>query len=265
FEVGTVLEHLADLKIAQKQFSEAQSYLEQSLQITQQQKLVDLIVAGRLLKKMAVAQHFDKPSQRTRLGELALDANMVSSDKLKEALARSKEMGALLGMVLRSQNSLDAQQLESLMLAQLLIKQRTITAPVAVVALKLAASQKAPLRQLCEAGKWLLDPERNDETYQSLVIEQEKLLGLEETHGADHPEVLSAVLRLAELHLNRKDKASAEAFYLRAVRSMERQSSPDKIQLARLSEKLAQVYCQQQRFGDAQPLLLKSLEYRTSS
>src|SRR6185437_2787304 len=169
FEVGTVLEHLADLKIAQKQFSEAQSYLEQSLQITQQQKLVDLIVAGRLLKKMAVAQHFDKPSQRTRLGELALDANMVSSDKLQEALARSKEMGALLGMVLRSQNSLDAQQLESLMLAQLLIKQRTITAPVAVVALKLAASQKAPLRQLCEAGKWLLDPERNDETYQSLV------------------------------------------------------------------------------------------------
>jgi tetratricopeptide (TPR) repeat protein len=263
-EVAQVVENLGDLKHHQGKMMEAESLFEQGLAIVQQQKFLDLLIAGRLLKKIATT-HVGRPNQRTRLGELAVDANFISAEKLQTALQKSHGTGALLGMVLRMENLLDAQQVESLMLAQLLIKQGTITSGVAIAALKVANSQKVPLRQICDGGKWVADLEGGDERYQALVVEQERLLAAENSLGADHPEVLTIVQKIAELHLARKDRLSAEVFFKRAIAGLERGKEQDRIAVARVCEKLAQTYCQQGKYGEAQPLLLKSLEQRQAA
>jgi tetratricopeptide (TPR) repeat protein len=147
------------------------------------------------------------------------------------------------------------------MYAQILIKQGTIPANVAVHAIKLAAARKLSLRQLFEAGKLLTDRELNKEQYQQLVLQQEKMLSTEASLGADHLEVALLAQRIADIHLERKDWLAAELMYKRAISVMEKHQTT-KGEVARSCERLADIYCQHGKQAEAQPLLFKSLELR---
>ena len=161
-------------------------------------------------------------------------------------------------------NMMDGMQLESLMYAQVLIKQGSIPANVAVHAIRLASARKVSLRQLFETGKLLTDRELNKEQYQQLVLQQEKMLSTEANLGSDHLEVALLAQRIADLHLERKDWLAAELMYKRAIAVMEKHETT-KGEVARSCERLADIYCQHGKQAEAQPLLFKSLDLREAS
>jgi hypothetical protein len=158
-------------------------------------------------------------------------------------------------------NAMDGVQLESLMYAQVLIKQGVLPANVAVHAIRLASARKVPLRQMCETGKLLTERELNKEQYQQLVLQQEKMLSTEASHGPYHLEVALLAQRIADMHVERKDWLAAELMYKRAIQIMEKHETA-KGEAARTCERLADIYCQHGKQAEAQPLLFKSLEMR---
>lgn len=262
-ETARALEDIGDLYDIQDRFPEARRYFENALASMHQQKALDLEAAGRVLKKLLVlAKRSGDQTPRTRLGELAVDSALISQSQLQTALQTSRDTGKPLGAVLRDDNLMDTQQVESLMFAQMLVKQSTIPAPVAVRAIKLAAAQRMPLKQLCEAGKWIAERELNNEHRMELVVEQERLLAAEASHGANSPEVAEIAQKLADMHLARKDRASAEALLKRIMVIWQKQPDPDKMRLAEMCERLAQLHMMTGRPAEAQPHLLKALEYR---
>jgi tetratricopeptide (TPR) repeat protein len=265
-ETTRALEDLGDLYDIQDRFPEAGRYFEQALLSMHQQRVLDVEVAGRMLKKLLVlAKRSGEQNPRARLGELAVDSSLITQDQLQSALQTARETGKPLGAVLRDSKIMDTQQVESLMFAQMLVKQATIPAAVAVRAIKLAAAQKMPLRQLCEAGRWIAERELNDEQRMKLVIEQERLLAAETAYGANSAEAVEIVQKIADMHMERKDRPAAEALYKRAITILQKHPNADKLRLALMSESLAELYMCANKSGDAQTLLLKALEYRQAA
>ncbi|HEY9791772.1 MAG TPA: tetratricopeptide repeat protein [Candidatus Obscuribacterales bacterium] len=263
-QVTRSLEDLCELYELQGNTLEAKRYIEEALKNFYQQERLDIDVGARLLKHLLTLTrkaNLGEQQQRTRIGELAVDAHLITRDQLQSALQTAQKTGAPLGAVLRSQQLLDSQQVESLMFAQVMIKQGTLPANVAVHAIKLAAQRKVPLRQFIEAGKFMTDRELNKDQYQQVVLEQEKMLAAEGTLGADHLEVARIAQRIADLHVERKDWLAAEAMYKRAIAVMDKHPSA-RLEVARSCERLASIYCKNGKHGEAQPLLFRSLELR---
>lgn len=265
-EVTRAYEDLGDLYDIQDRLADAQRYYDESLKSMHQQKILDNETAGRVFKKLlSISHRSGEPVARARLGELAVDSGLIAADKMQAALQQAKESGRPIGQVLRDDKSLDAGQIESLMFAQVLVKQGTLPATLAVRAIKFAAARNIPLKELCEAGKWVTPRDLSDEQYKQLVMEQERMLSVEASKGSDDPEVAEIAQTVAEIHLARKDKAAAEALFKRALAILQRAPQPDKRALLKATERLAEMYCQNARYAEAQPLLLKSLEYRQST
>jgi tetratricopeptide (TPR) repeat protein len=264
-EVTRALEDLGDLYDIQDRLPDGQRYYDEALNSMHQQKQLDEETAGRLFKKLlSVALRSGEPVARARIGELAVDSGLLTADKVQTALQTAKETGKPLGTVLRDLSYLEDQQIESLMFAQVLVKQGTLPATIAVRAIKFASARQVSLKQLCEAGRWVTSRDLNDEQYKQLVLEQEQLLSAESNLGPDNPEVAEIAQRVAEIHLTRKDKAAAEALFKRALSILQKAPGTDKLKLLTATERLAEIYCQHAKYAEAQPLLLKALEYRQS-
>lgn len=256
-------EDLAELYFLQGRLVDSRKMTEEALKNMRNEDTLDPQAAGRLLKRLlSISWRSGEPPARVRLGELAVDAFLITRDRMQQALQTSKQTGAPLGNVLRNMELLDEKQVESLMFAQLLIKQSTIPCTVAVHALRLAVAHRVPLRTLCDSAKFVTESQRNNEQYQELVVEQEKFLAAESRFGSDHPEVARCAEQLADMHRSRKDDAAAELLYKRAIGILEKFSSADKNALAHIYEKLADVNIQSGRHAQAQPLLFRSLELR---
>jgi tetratricopeptide (TPR) repeat protein len=264
-EVTRAFEDLGDLFDVQDKLPEAQRYYDDALKTMYQHQAIDPESTGRLFKKLvSICNRTGEPIARARLGELATDSGLLAADKVQAALATSKETGKPIGTVLREENMLGDQQIESLMFAQVLVKQGTLPGVVAVRAIKFANARKMALKELTELGQLVSLRDLEDDQYKQLIAEQENMLAAESNLGPNHPDVAAIAQKVAEIHLARKDRAAAEAFFKRAVSILQKASGTDKAALLGASERLAQVYCQYAKYHEAQPLLLKCLEYRQS-
>jgi Tetratricopeptide repeat len=264
-EATRAYEDLGDLYDIQDKSPEAQKFYDEALKSMHNQKLLDEETAGRLLKKLlSLSQRSGQPLARARLGELAVDSGLITQENLQTALQSARDSGLPLGTVLRTNNLVDAQQVESLMFAQVLVKQGTLPADIAVRALQFAAARKVPVKHLCEVGKWIAARELDDEQYRQLVLEQERLLTAEASKGSDSAEVAAIAQKVAEIHLARQDRVAAEGLYKRAITILQKDATANKRELLKATERLSEIYCQNARYPEAQPLLLKALEYRNT-
>jgi tetratricopeptide (TPR) repeat protein len=264
-QVARALEDLGDLFDIQKLPAQARPVYEGALDVLENVRPAESTVVGRLLKKVASVCTGDQSSSRVRIGELAVDAKLLTEDQVQTALKTSQDTGRPLGVVLRHDGVLTALQVEALMFAQLLIKETTMPAAILARAIKLASALEVSLRELCESGKWVSEAKASDTLYQQVVLEQERLITTEGILGADNPEVATIAVHLAEIHLQRGDKLSAEMLYRRVLNIFRRNTPKDHTQISRICEKVAQMQCQQSRYGEALPLLLESLEARRAA
>ncbi|HEY9788911.1 MAG TPA: tetratricopeptide repeat protein [Candidatus Obscuribacterales bacterium] len=259
-EVVRTLEDIGDLYELDGHRPQAHQTYAKALDILE--KIPDEITsAGRIINKFQDTSDKTNPNEGARIGELATASGFLTEDQVQAALLQSKESGQPLGVALRKQGVLDGQQVESLMFAQTLVKQGTLLPPAAVQALKISKAYKIPLKGLADAGRWVSEEVANDPLYRQLLVEQERLLTTEGILGPNDPEVAALAVKVAEIHLQRKDKLSAEALFKRAV-SIYEKAEAEKAQLLFLYDKLAQIQYQQGKMVDAQRALLKSLEYR---
>jgi tetratricopeptide (TPR) repeat protein len=259
-------EDLAELYYMQGRLDDARRVTDEALKNLRHEDSLDTQTAGRLLKRlMSISWRSGEATGGGRIGELAVDAFLITREQMQQALQSSKQTGSPLGSVLKTMGLLDANQVESLMFAQLLMKQSTLPHTVAVQALRLAVTHQVPLRSLCDSAKFITDSQRNNDEYRALVAEQEKLLAAESRFGSDHPEVARCAEQLADMQRQRKDEKAAELLYKRAIGILERYTSVDKNSLASLYEKMANQFIQNNRHVEAQPLLFRSLELRKIS
>jgi tetratricopeptide (TPR) repeat protein len=261
--VVVALEDIADLYDLEDNKMDARGMYSRALDLLE--KLPeDMIIAGRLLKKYSLCCGPQDGADRTRIGELAIDSGLLTAPQLEAALKLGKDTSQPLGAALRNQGVVDGQQVESLMFAQVLVKQGSL-APLALVrAIKLCAAYNIQLKHLAEAGRWVSDEMASDPLYKQLLAEQERLLITEGVLGPNDPEVAMQALAVADIHLARKDRLSAQILYQRAVVILEKTGSAERAPLVRAYDKLAQIFYQQSKFTEAQAVLLKSLELRRS-
>src|SRR6185437_4541495 len=115
-EVTRALEDLGDLYDVQDKLPEAQRYYDEALKSMYQHKMIDPETTGRLFKKlMSICHRTGEPIARARLGELATDSGLLTSEKVQAALSTAKETSKPIGTVLRDEQMLGDKQIESLM------------------------------------------------------------------------------------------------------------------------------------------------------
>jgi tetratricopeptide (TPR) repeat protein len=259
--VATTLGFLTDVKLAQGQIEMARAMVKQALSIMESAEPDDAVIVARLLGKLHTTHGQDQSRERTRVGELAVDAGLLVEDDVRSALIAGELSAQPLGVILRGQKRLNTQQVESLMYAQLLVHQGTISQPVAVQSLRMACAMKTSLRQLLESGQWLPATAVQDESYKTLVYEMERLVASETSLGAGHPELVPILVRLGDFYCARRDRTNAELMYKRALRILDKWDTDTKSMMS-VCEKLSQVFCQQNKYADAQPLLARAFDLR---
>lgn len=265
--VAQALEDIADLYIAREEHDRARQFLQISIMIREPSlpKEIDAFL-GTLKRLNIVLQKRGvevDPNKRMRLGELLTEAGLVGSAQLQQALQQSRAYGIPLGSVLQENGMVSARDLKSVLNAQFAIKEAQLPEQIAVKALKAAYMKGVAFKELI-AVAGLVSPEGQDEASARLILEQERLLSLEMEHGPEAVIVARAVLELAEQYASRGSLAEAEGLFRRGIGVLRRHAehAADADQAA---HRLAQLYISHERYSQAEPLLLETLQSRTAS
>jgi hypothetical protein len=213
---------------------------------------------GPLRKLTAFSKKFAQAPRR-RMGELLTETGMLTHAKLETALLRGKQTNKPLGSVLKDEGLLAEQELQSLLSAQLLMKEGVLTEEIAVEALKVARKMNMPFRGVVDHFK-LLSAATDDDALAELVMEQDRLVAAENGLGINHPEVGVIAYELAEKYFQRNSLADAEVFLKRAqsIDALTHALPPDV--MSKVCERLAMIFKSTGRELLAAPLLLRALE-----
>ncbi len=265
--VAQALEDIADLYIAREEFDRARQFLQISIMIREPSLPKDIDAFLITLKRLTVAiqkrGEEAEGNRRIRLGELLTEAGLVGTAQLQQALQQSRAYGIPLGSVLQENGIVSARDLRSVLNAQFAIREGQLPETIAIKALKAAYMKGVGFKELIIASG-LIPPEAQDEASLRLILEQERLLSLELDHGAEAPIVADAALELADQYARRGNLPEAEGLYRRAMailrRVPERASDADNA-----AHRLAQLYMSHERYSQAEPLLLETLQSRTAS
>lgn len=261
--VARAYEDLGDLYEVQGKKDSAHQFHRSALEVVRKSSEFDIAVAGRILRKLVdTAPAGEEPIKR--IGELCTESGLLPLPTVQSALQKAKQQNKPMGSILREENLLDSVQLESLLHAQLLVKEGLAKPSLAVQALQVSLQAKVSLRQLCEAGR-LVPAEADSEEYRQIVLEQDRLLAAETSLGVNHLEVAQIACKLAKLQHSRKDRLSAEFLLKRAINIFEKAEGGGKQDLLSALQSLATVLIETDRFSAAQPYLLKALEIRQKS
>jgi tetratricopeptide (TPR) repeat protein len=264
--VAEALEDIADLYIAREEFDRARQFLHIAIMIREQGLPKDIDPFMVTLKRLTVVmQHkgFTVDLKKIRLGELLTEAGLVGTAQLQQALQQSRASGIPLGSVLQENGSVSARDLRSVLNAQFAIKEKQLPDQIAIKALKVAYMKGVGFKELVSAAG-LIAATSQDENSLRLVLDQERLLSLEMEHGPEASIVADAVIELADKFAERNSLPEAEGLYRRAIAILRK--LPDRVADAdNVAHKLAHLYMQNERYSQAEPLLLESLQSRSAS
>jgi tetratricopeptide (TPR) repeat protein len=260
-EVVNALENIGDVYMLQGKVKNANSTFTEALEAAE-----DLPpqpeIAARLIRKLShIHAQSGASADPMRIGELAISSGLLTKVQLEQTLRQASQSGEPLGVALRREGFVNEQQMESLMFAQILLRDSPLPGSLVVRAMRISINYKMALRLLAESGKWVPDEMANNPLYKQLVREQERLLSTEVLLGSSDPEVAALAIKVADLHLSRKDRLAAEALLKRAVVILEKLPG-ERLELVKAYDKLAQAYYHQGKHAEAQTTLLKSLECR---
>lgn len=268
--VAQALEDIADLYIARDEYDRARQFLQIAVMIREPAlpKEIDGFLGTLKRLNIAIQKRGDDTEskvegKRVKLGELLTEAGLVGSAQLQQALQQSKAYGIPLGSVLQENGIVAPRDLRSVLNAQFAIKEKQLPEQIAIKALKAAYMKGVGFKELIVSAG-LVATDSQDEGSVRLILEQERLLALELEHGPEAEIVADAVLELAEQYANRSKLPEAEGLYRRSIailrRNPERTADADAA-----AHKLAQLFISHERYSQAEPLLLETLQSRTAS
>ncbi len=264
-EVARALERLARVLDAQSKHSEAEQYLLSTIRIMERQLGVEHPELKSSLRHLSSFwKSKSKQSEHKRLGEILLDAELITSNLLASALQDSHTNSIPLGQTMLKMQAITENVLSGGLKAQLLIQDGVVPATVATNALRLVAHKSIDFEDALEEMGWHPDP-INTQELQAVMESSDELQAAEKALGANHPGVAVIALKLGELYTNARKFAYAENAYKRALSILKQCWGHNSFELASCLFKMANLYYVQKRYTEAESLHWQVLEIRKNS
>lgn len=253
---------LARILDAEGRFSEAEQYLRSSI------RLMEKHLGIEHPEMHAVLRHFSsfwkrnsKQSEHKRIGELLVDAELLTNEQLSAALLQAHQQELPVGQSLVQLGLITAAVLRAGLQLQLLVQDGVIPAPVASRALRVLSLKEIDLEEALDEIGWHPDP-ISTKDLQTLMETSDELLAAERALGPNHPGVAVIAVKLGEQYTYARKFAYAENAYKRALTLLKQCWGQHSIELADCLFKLANLYYIQKRYQESESLHWKVLEIR---
>jgi tetratricopeptide (TPR) repeat protein len=258
--VAECLDYMAELYDIQSQYLEAETFYLHSLGIKERVlPPTNSEVAASLKKLVAVSKRRGLQPEDKLAGQLLAEAGIVDGKAIEEGLEVANERSVPLGRALVSLHYLNEEDLQSVVQAQLLLREGVVPAYIAVRALRLRAQQGISFQDaLKEIG---LDPDDGSSASAfRLLNAAQALLNAERELTPDHPEVAGMCLKVGDLHMEHGRFRDAEMLYRRAVAICEKTGHPDRFQYAQALTRLGNFEYSTGNYNEADSIYTKLLD-----
>lgn len=261
-EVARALERLARVLDAQSRYSEAEQYLLSTIRIMERQLGVEHPELKAALRHLSSFwKRKSKQSEHKRIGELLVDAELITNDMLTTALQDAHRASIPIGQTLLKLQAISENVLRGGLKAQLLVQDGVVPSAVATKALRLVAHKSIDFEDALEEIGWHPDPISTHEL-QTLMETSDELQAAEKALGANHPGVAVIALKLGEHYTYARKFAYAETSYKRALSILKQCWGQNSLELASCLFKMANLYYVQKRYTEAESLHWRVLEIR---
>jgi len=246
---------------------ELQNHLEQAVQyyfsaLTVKERVLaggSPEVAVALKKLVAVIKRKGLHPEEKLSGELFTESGMANSAKLSEGLSFAQKNGMPIGRALIALNCIDEADLETVLQAQLLLRQGLVPTFMVIRALRTCHQSKTSLTEaLTQLGlnpAEILTPE-----IEQLQGALHQLIAGEKEHGTDSPHAASLCLRLGDLYIETSQHKNAESLYLRAARILERNAAANRGDVVSALTKLGRLHYNMRQFAEADAILTRLIQ-----
>lgn len=261
-EVARALERLARCLDAQSRHAEAEQYLLSTIRIMERQLGIEHVELKAALRHLSSFwKRKAKTPEHKRIGELLVDAGLLTNDVLTAALQEAHKNGVPLGQTLLKMQALTETVLAGGLKAQLLVQDGVVPSTVASKALQLVAHKSIDFEEALDEIGWHPDPITTQDL-QSLIEMSDELQAAEKSLGANHPGVAVIALKLGEQYTYARKFAYAETAYKRALGILKQCWGQNSLELANCLFKMANLYYVQKRYTEAESLHWRVLEIR---
>lgn len=261
-EVARSLEKLARVLDAQSRYSEAEQYLLSTIRIMERQLGIEHPEMKAALRHLSSFwKRKSKQSEHKRIGEILVDAELITENALTSALQEAHKEGIPVGQMLLKQQVINENVLRGGLKAQLLVQDGVVPASVATKALRLVAHKSIDLEDALDEIGWHPDP-ISTQDLQSLMETQDELQAAEKAFGPNNPNVAVIALKLGEQYTYARKFAYAENSYKRALGILKQCWGQNSLELASCLFKMANLYYVQKRYTEAESLHWRVLEIR---
>jgi tetratricopeptide (TPR) repeat protein len=259
--VAECLDYLAELFDVQSQYLEAEQYYLSALGIKERVLSPGASeVANSLKKLVAVSKHRGSQQGEEKLsGELLTEAGLLDMSKLQEGLTLAQRNEVPVGRALISLNYLTESDLESVLLAQLLLREGVIPGYLAVRALRLASEQQLEFEQaLKEIG---LEPTDSATSGAFELLQMAKqLIRAEKQLAYDHPDIAPMCIKLGDLYVGHGQFGQAEVLFRRALGIEEKQEPQNAMKLIEVLSRLSDLEVRRQGYDQAEQIYVRLLD-----
>lgn len=198
-------------------------------------------------------------TNRVRIGELLVNAGIIRPEELPLGLQQAEESSLKLGQVFVMLRFLSAEDLESVLAAQTMIGEGTISEMEAVEALKISSFARVPFDQAVQEARSKPGAQPADESAAIFALTDE-LVQAEKSLGPEHRDLADICLRLGTLRLRLNQYPDAERQFKRALQISEKSFGAKNTKLLMPLSRLADLYQLQHRTQDAEPILWRMID-----
>ncbi|HEY9791281.1 MAG TPA: tetratricopeptide repeat protein [Candidatus Obscuribacterales bacterium] len=196
-----------------------------------------------------------------RIGELLLEAQILSDADLAKGLEYGKKTGMALGRVLTMLRLVSETDLRAGLHVQSLMKFEGMPPPLAVRALRYMKDNSCHIEWACKQIGWQSQKFKDDMPPRLREL-KEKYADVEQRLGTDHPEIADILLQLAEFYESEDMWAHAEANCQMAIDKLERALGHGNPRVANAISKLGRMLFLQNRHDEAQTQYQKAFDIK---
>lgn len=209
-----------------------------------------------------ISENKPATSHVKRIGELFVEAKILSEPDLMKGLDYSKKTGMPLGRVLVMLRLASDADLRAVLHIQSMMKFENMPANIAVRALQYMKEKSVHIDWACKQVGWQSEKFRNDLPPRLREL-KEKLADCEQRLGADHPGVAECLCELAVFYEDEKMWAHAESCCQQAIEKLER-LGPNDLRLAAACWRMANILFMQDRFDEAINFYQRQFEIKSN-
>lgn len=264
-EVARSLEKLARVLDAQGRYPEAEQYLLSTIRIMERQLGIEHPeLKGALRHLSSFWKRKSKQSEHKRIGELLVEAELITENALTAALQEAHKQNVPVGQMLLQQQVINENVLRGGLKAQLLVQDGVVPGAVATKALRIVAHKSIDFEDALEEIGWHPDP-ISTQDLQILMETSDELQAAEKAFGPNHPGVAVIALKLGEQYTYARKFAYAENSYKRALGILKQCWGQNSLELASCLFKMANLYYVQKRYTESEALHWRVLEIRKNA